>query len=181
MNFNFLTSITNTTGAPIAGIPALSSLVVFNSPTWVLPREPILAAIISGALVAKDLSGGALDSHAALEELGTMADRAFTFNQKWNSAPSPVAVRAVQVAWNLEAAISIMATIRADMIVTSLASCGTSAATILAKLQGAVTLVGLGMFAEASATLSTVAPDGFLTSTRIALYQAMLTSADAIR
>lgn len=176
-----LVTVKNTTAAALAGIPAASSKVVFWSPSWTLGRLSVItAALVSGALEAYDLGGSKIGPQVAMGRLIALDTAAAQLAADLAVSPSALTKATHQTAWNLHAAPSVVAAVRADMVVAGLSTCGVTAAGVLAKLQGVVTLVGLGMFAEAAATLSGVTPDGYLTTQRLALYQAMLNAADAL-
>lgn len=175
-----LVTLKNTTASMVGGVPANASKVVFASPSWGwADRQGILAGLSAGSLVGLDLSGSPLPytaAGAAVLDLATAADGLAADLAGASALPRC----ALKVAWNMDAASRVVASVRADMVNTGLATCGVTAAGVLGKLQGVVTLVGLGMFSEAAATLAGVTPDGYLTTTRLALYQAMLNAADAL-
>lgn len=176
-----LVSLKNTSAATIQGIAAGASKVIFGSPnwSWVTDRQAVLVAIGLGKLVGLDLSGATLPATQvgnAFLELISSAE----ILQAECSRLTGLAKIARQVAWNMDAAPAIVGAVRADMIQTGLTSVGTTPTAVLGKLQGIVTLVGLGMLAEAAASTAAIVTDGFLTTARLATYKSMLLSADAI-
>ena len=161
-------------------VPANSSKVAFLSPSWAwADRQALLSGLSSGSVVGYDLAGAAIPSGAVASAVLDLASAADALAADL-AAASPLTRLALKTSWNMDAAALVIAAVRADMLNAGLASVGTSGSAVLAKLQGVVTLVGLGMFAEAAAALAAVPVDGYLTAARIATYQAMLASADAL-
>lgn len=87
---------------------------------------------------------------------------------------------AALVHWNVEVGNLLVPVIRGEMLVASLSALGLSAAGTLVKLQPALAALQVGMLEEAAGLLGTITPDAFLTADRIARYQAMALSANAL-
>lgn len=86
-----------------------------------------------------------------------------------------------QVHWNMGFANQLISVIRGDALTIGLSNCGTNASQLLTKMQTCLTLLQVGMLAEASLTMKySVVTDGFLTRERLDNYAAMCDSADAI-
>lgn len=175
-----LVTLKNLTASAVGGLPANSEKVVFLSPSWSwADRQAILAGLSSGAVVGLDLSGAQIPTGAVGAEVLELASTADALASELSGA-SALAKLALRTSWNMNAAPLMIAAVRADMLATGLVASGTSASAVLAKLQGVCTLIGLGMFEEAAATMQSVTPDGYLTTARLSLYAQMLAAANAI-
>lgn len=124
----------------------------------------LFGQILSGQLIAYDLYDQPIDKNIAGLQWDTIITRDIGLTY------------AEQVLANIKLVPIIIATVRAEMVGYS----AEEAVVFLSKLSNIIGCLNMGMFYTASQLMSSITPDVFFTTDRIARYSAMLTNADAI-
>lgn len=176
-----LVTLKNVTENELIGIPAGGSKYVFLNVWWFQEvRAELVNLILGGSLVGYDVSGVVLPTSKTCGIALEMIPLAETFTRAVLSSSTPNSQYETMVIWNIEAADTVVATIRSEMINNHLVELGVEPLAILSKLEGPLSALIVGMFAEAAQLVDTIATDSFLTTERLAIYKSMLLSADAI-
>jgi hypothetical protein len=177
-----LVSVKNTGAEELCGIPAGSSRVVFMDYQWFLDHASSVPNLLfAGTFEAYDIGEAQLlPSSTAGGLVLQIISEAQNVHNDYLQAMTDNVRQEVLVGWNLDVAPIFVAVVRSEMLVVGLSSLGVSAASILQKMAAPLQALSVGMFAEAAALLAAVPNDAFLTTDRIALYQAMALSANAI-
>lgn len=177
-----LVSVKNTGTEELCGVAAGSSRVVFMDYQWFLENASTIPNLLfGGTFEAYDIGEAQLiPSSAAGGLVLQIISEAQNIHNDYLQAMTVNARNEVLVGWNLDVAPILVAAVRSEMLSTGLTAPGLSPLTVLQKLASPFQALSVGMFAEAAALLGQITPDAFLTTERIALYQAMTLTANAL-
>lgn len=175
-------SITNTGTETLCGIAAGASLVVFMDSSWFMQySSQIPNLLFNETFKAYDIGEAQLIPASVAGGLALqIISEAQNMHNEYLQATTPNVQYEVLVGWNLDVAAIMVAAIRSEMLAVGLTALGVSPLSILQKLATPLQALSVGMFEEAAGILGTVTPDAFLTADRIAQYQAMALSANAL-